>query len=139
MWHICIMSGAHWCTAAICIIFSLGDTRCVMFTNLESYWLSYRLRQSKVEENVNKILGIWKDWRAGRHLRHKDRTTLIPFFLIFCHKFQLQGMEQNKKLSHFLCSGPSFQFAYSGPSWLNDLKIGVVLQIGTYPSLQESS
>lgn len=38
-------------------------------------------------------------------------------------------MEQNRKLSHFLCSGPNFQFTYSGPDLLNDLKIGVVFNL----------
>lgn len=38
-------------------------------------------------------------------------------------------MGQNRKLSHFLCSGPNFQFTCSGPSLLNDLKIGVVFNL----------
>lgn len=38
-------------------------------------------------------------------------------------------MEQNRKPSHFLCSGPNFQFPCSGPNMLNDLKIGRVFNL----------
>lgn len=79
---------------------------------------------------------MWiKYWEFGRTWKlediwaHKDRRILSPFFLIFCPKIQLQGMGQNRKLSHFLCSGPNFQFTCSGPNLLNDLKIGVVFNL----------
>lgn len=67
------MSGADsdpWCSGAICIIFSLGDIRCIMFTSLEND--ANRSRQSKVEEICEEIIGNLEglgSWKTSNHLR----------------------------------------------------------------------
>lgn len=57
--------------------------KCVMFTSLESY--VSRHRQSKAEENVNKM----KIWKTSKHT--KTGEHYLPSFSYFVTKFDYKG------------------------------------------------